>query len=240
MITSLYQSQGLRSDQEDRLLSLPDLGLYLVADGLGGHDRGAEAAQAAVDAVVQAAMAIRPSTPKTMAAVFVAAHSAVSALDRCWVTGTEHKLTCGCRFPATTLSVLCFDEEQAVIGHIGDTRIWCVTNGKAKQLTTDHHQFGGILAKVVGSTECAPDVFTIPAFPGDTFILVSDGVHLDGQQISGILATGPLETSAQRLVTAGEEEYAKHWEAKAKSQGFFWQGVRTDNASCLVVQVPVC
>lgn len=224
-----HQSQGLRDEQEDRVLSLPASGLAAVADGLGGHEDGAQAAQAAVDTIANGSGV--PPSLEVIGHLFSSAHRAVAALGpRCYATNEvgQHKMSCGCRrLPATTLSVLWLDGDKALIGHVGDTRIWRVrrvTNGKAEMLTTDHGGPWGLTRIVGGRSEDAPDLLETDARSGDVFVLVSDGVHLTGDRIAEVLAGGPFEQAAERLVEAGQVEYAK-------------RSPRTDNATAIVIRV---
>ena len=220
-----HQEQGLRDEQEDRVLWLPEAGLFCVLDGLGGHEDGARAAQTAAD-VLRAGAGVTPGLD-ALRALFAAAHEQVAALAPCPVSSPgSHRLSCGCsRLPGTTLTALWLDGERAYVGHIGDTRLWRVrrvTNGTAEQLTKDHH-YGPFLDKSLGGrTEDPPDLFEIDVRAGDTYVLLSDGVNLLGQEIAEILAHEPIETAAQRLVIAGMEHYPR----KEK-----------DNASALVVRV---
>lgn len=223
--TCAFQHIGLRDEQEDRYLVRADIGLVAVLDGLGGHEDGAQAAQAAVDVLVKAT---GPASSHEMRTLFHEAHDAVVAIGpRCEATGErgQHKMSCGCRkLPGTTLTALWIDGPRAVIGHIGGTRIWRVRGGEAVQLTTDHSQWNMLLRSLGGRGEDPPDVMETDVQPGDVFVLVSDGVHLTGEQIAEVLACGPFEQAAERLVEAGQAEYAK-------------RSPRCDNASAVCVRV---
>lgn len=222
LLAFTHQDQGLRDEQEDRVLWLPGARLAAVMDGLGGHADGAQAAQTAAN-VLQAGAAVAPSLD-ALRALFAAAHEQVVALAPCPVSQPgSHCMSCGCsRLPGTTLTALWLDGERAYVGHIGDTRLWRVRAGAAEQLTQDHH-YGPFLAKSIGGkTEDAPDLFEIDVRPGDAFVLCSDGVALDGADIADILGRDPLGMAAERLVMRGMECYPR----KEK-----------DNASALVVRV---
>lgn len=225
LLVCAHQAIGRRDEQEDRYLLLPERGLFAVADGMGGHDGGAEAAQAAVDAL--AAAAVGASSPEVMAAAFERASEAVAAVGgRCPATGKvgQHKMSCGChRLPGTTLTALWLDGPRAVIGHIGDTRCWRVRGGKAEQVTKDHSMGHVLLRALGGRTKDEPDVFEVEARPGDIFVLVSDGVLLDGGEIAEV-ADGPFEEAAERLVAAGAARYEE-------------RTPRTDNGTAVCVRV---
>jgi serine/threonine protein phosphatase PrpC len=224
---STAQAIGAREEQEDRFLSLPDRNLYATADGIGGHSDGAEAAQAAVDALAAATRC--PPSLEALSAAFDRAHEAVVMVGpACYVTRKvgEHKMSCGCRkLPGSTLSALWIDGERAMIGHIGDTRIWRVREGKAEQLTEDHNIHGRILLRSLGGkSKDTPDLLDTDAKPGDVFILCSDGVLLDGEQIAAVLESGSFDSAALRLVEAGAAEYEK-------------RSPNVDNATCLAIRI---
>lgn len=220
-----HQTIGGREEQEDRVLAMPEIGLYAVADGLGGHERGAEAAQTAMDAIRSHATALLSAD--RVRSLFSTAHRDVARMVRCPVTGErgKHKTSCCRRLPATTLSLLWMDDAgYGLIGHVGDTRIWRIARGAAQLLTTDHTSFGGLDRCVGGQFEDEPDVTEIDVSAGDVFILCSDGVRLTGPQIVSVLEAGASETASLQIVDEGVRQYAL---------------VRPvpDNASALVVRV---
>jgi len=168
--------------------------LYLVADGLGGHDAGkvasALAVEAAGDFVVARADALGKSPNElqaTMKAAVEAANQAVFAYR------TQHKLEMG-----TTLSAaLLVDGKHLAVGHAGDTRVYRLTGGALTALTRDqtiaqdlvddgvlaaedapNHRGANILTSTVGG-EDEIDVQTgyTAVASGDRVLLCTDGLY---------------------------------------------------------------
>ncbi len=145
---------GLRREaNEDAHTARPDLGLFLVADGMGGHAAGEVASRAAADTIESFAHDTRardlnrtwpfPFEPalsidaNRLKAAFRLANRHVA--DR--VAG-EQEL----RGMATTVSAVLLHETggaiQAAIGHVGDSRVYLYRGGELRQLTDDHSWVG--------------------------------------------------------------------------------------------------
>lgn len=198
---------GKRTTQEDSFLAVPSQGLAAVFDGLGGHPHGEDASKAAAQALGN--LKGEPSVLAMEAGIWLA-HQAVVELDKgCPCGGPPHKFSCGRLPPATTLSALWIgQEDQAVIGHIGDTRIWHV-RGKSIILRTTDHGRGSWLSKALGLGQGEPDIFTIDVQAGDIFCLLSDGVALEGEDLLAAIEGGPWEEVAERVVSVGMHRYAE-------------------------------
>ncbi len=171
-----------------------DTALYAVADGMGGHDRGELASQIAVetlfeatrDALVKLDDRETLTLRKMMRASFQAANRAVVA------TGAEHDSNMG----TTLCAALVHQETHAIIGNVGDSRVYLVREGELIQLSQDHslvaylvelgelsaeearnHPSGNILVRSIGSVdEVEIDLFHLKTEPGDRIMLCSDGL----------------------------------------------------------------
>lgn len=147
----------------------------VVCDGLGGHVGGAEAAEAAVDAVRQATLGWTGRAPNAgeVARYLVAvAETAVRALHK--DPRLDEAMT------TIVLWVLAFDDPGAcAIAHVGDSRAYLYRSGGLRPLTTDHALGRHTLAACLGSHggPDSPDVKSLACGPGDTFLLCSDGLH---------------------------------------------------------------
>ncbi len=146
---------GLRRDSnEDAHAARPDLGLFIVADGMGGHAAGEVASQAAVDTIQTFAHDTRsrdlsstwpfPFDPSLsidanrLKAAFRLANRNIA--DR---VAAEQEL----RGMATTVSAALLHETesggiQAAIGHVGDSRVYLYRGGTLRQVTDDHSWVG--------------------------------------------------------------------------------------------------
>jgi protein phosphatase len=146
---------GLRRDSnEDAYAARPDLGLFLVADGMGGHAAGEVASKAAADAIESFATdtrardlnrtwpfgfepALSIDANRLKAAIRLANHTVADRM------ASEQEL----RGMATTVSAVLVDEARpagavASIGHVGDSRVYLYRGGALRQLTDDHSWVG--------------------------------------------------------------------------------------------------
>jgi PPM family protein phosphatase len=197
----MITDKGLqRAHNEDYAICRPDIGLYIVADGMGGHSRGEVASSLAAITVEGALQEVEIRTEQAMASAVEAANKAVhEAGDNM----------------GTTLEVLWLAGDQAIIGHVGDSRIYRVRAGSIEQLTRDHtcvaellesgvlspeeavyYPYQHMITRAVG-IECAviPDVLTLDTVAGDIFILCTDGLTGDFSQ--SIIADGELTEAVE-------------------------------------------
>lgn len=174
---------GKRAEQQDCVLTLPDLRLFAVADGMGGHLRGADASHTAIRALRGsiAQHAGRPSIAG-MRDAFMEANDAVAQMEmgRCPRTSYgDHKMSCGCMPPGTTLTALWFTAHSVIIGHVGDCRAYRYTGADAEPtvLTREHRRWGGLSSYVgIRHTIIDPEIIEKEIAPGHVFLLASDGL----------------------------------------------------------------
>lgn len=198
-----------RPDNEDSLGTLAfdaicagvrtHVGVYVLADGAGGHAAGELASRAAVEAVMRhLAHAVgRPhaSIGTEVRAAFAEAGAAVRRLR----AGRSEKL-------ATTLTMLLVAGQHATVAHAGDTRLYRWDGRALEQVTRDHTLGRHQLERSLGGTEVVePDVHELDLAPDDVLLLCSDGLHgeVADAQIAEILAHGAgLDAAAQALLDA--------------------------------------
>ncbi len=108
-----------------------------------------------------------------------------------------------------TLSVLVLKSATAHLFHVGDARICRLQDNSLEQLTTDHRvwlsQDDSCLNRAMGlSQQVDIDYLTVPVWPGDVFVLATDGLyeHLPQREIARAIreAGDDLDTAAQQLV----------------------------------------
>lgn len=122
-----------RTNNEDCAVADAELGLFLVADGMGGHAAGEVASRVAVDATL-AAMRARPRATRSREEaehLLQALHDANAAVVR----EAEERGTHGM---GTTLSAVMIRKRAAVIANVGDSRVYLISRKGITQLTTDH------------------------------------------------------------------------------------------------------
>lgn len=206
----------MRSSNEDSLFADAnrDRGLFIVADGMGGHAAGEVASAMAVEIITHDISLADPveggNARETMGR---ALRHANSAIYRRTVEEVEKQGM------GTTASVLFLADDRFVIGHIGDSRIYRLRGEEFTQLTKDHsyvqeqvdaglltpeqarvHPYSNVITRCVGATaDVEPEVSDGEFKEGDLFLLASDGLTamLDDRRIEQILRT-PLSPS--RLV----------------------------------------
>lgn len=185
---------------EDAYWADDELGLWMVADGIGGHLAGEVASSTTVEVVagqVRDALARQPSghgLSKERACRVI--ESAVQAAT--YMVFGMAEMDANADGMGTTLSVLFYvGEGCAVVGQVGDSRVYRVRDGVTEQLTEDHtlarwqlsqgligeaeakrSKAKNVIMRAVGShdyVDVDTHVFDVQA--GDRFLLCSDGLH---------------------------------------------------------------
>ncbi|MGB0680628.1 MAG: PP2C family protein-serine/threonine phosphatase [Polyangiales bacterium] len=210
-LTSVYESAGLtdvgrrRLLNEDAFLVDDHTGVYVVADGMGGHAAGEVASREAVE-VVQNMVVRQQQTLQELrrapAADGELARRALRLMESAVQAATYLVFAMGEHDPAqsgmgTTLSALAIAGHFAITGQVGDSRIYLIRDGIAQQLTEDHTlvawqvQNGiltaeeaassphkNVITRAVGSHDYVEvDTRLVAIEPGDAFLLCSDGLH---------------------------------------------------------------
>ncbi len=217
-----------RAHNEDTMLVVPELGLYIVCDGMGGHAAG------------EVASALAASTVRDVVADHIADIRAAAAGDRDerrtvldllsravqqanTTLQAQAESNPAQRGMGTTLSLLLLVGERAFIAHVGDSRVYLYRNEQVHQVTDDHTilnemvRAGRIsledgrkikamnaLTRAVGvypSVEA--DTLEFDLLPGDIFLLCSDGLHnyFDDFDLRTFLAHSDTDTVADDLVS---------------------------------------
>jgi protein phosphatase len=177
----------IRKNNEDYIYANSEMRLFVVADGMGGHNAGEVASKETVESFVERFMALDERLEQRMIEALIHANAHVYELAK----SNEAYEGMG-----TTFSALCFDKTHAVIVHVGDSRIYRISDKKIMQVTTDHTlpyellQMGRIteeeyhnhpdthkISKAVGTQRAlAPEHMSIEISLGDVFVLASDGL----------------------------------------------------------------
>ena len=221
-----------RQNNEDVWIAEPDIGLFALADGMGGHKAGEVAAKEAVDELCNYLKQQKERSEAHIRAAIEHANNQVYQKG----CGTEAFKGMG-----TTLCLLQCTADEIIYAHVGDSRIYRFREQKLEQLTNDHSllaqwlaqgnrpgnsdkppPYKNIITRSVGTARKAnPEITTIPHSPGDLFILCSDG-------LSDVLSITDLEM----IITRSEslELMASRLIEKAKIKG------SSDNITVLIVQ----
>jgi serine/threonine protein phosphatase PrpC len=204
--TATVTDRGLnerRPLNEDSFLAAPDQRIYAVADGVGGAEAGEVASRTAIEVLEEA---FRHQTngadiEDLMELAIQRANASIHQMAR------EHaKLT----NMATTIVALHLDGNVATIGHVGDSRLYCLTpDCRILRETEDHsiveeevragrmtpeqaanHPSKNVISRALGAEETVEvDLKTIEADPGTVFLLCSDGItrHIPDHELRQVL-----------------------------------------------------
>jgi protein phosphatase len=220
-----------RRTNEDSLAVLPQFGLFLVADGMGGAAAGEVASRMAVDAVRAVFQDPEltwpyglPHPPPTMGLPRLKA-AVEYANARVHAASVADEAHAGM---GTTLAALLVLGDRVALAHVGDSRVYGLRGRRFERLTADHTvvaallQAGAItredaetsevrhvLARSIGTDATVDvDVRLVAVHPGDTFLLASDGLHgvVNDETIAAILLRErDLTIAVARLIERANE-----------------------------------
>lgn len=183
----------VRAGNEDAFLIDARRGVFLVADGMGGHAAGEVASALATTAVGEAlrtgvdAGLRADALTAAMAASFHRANRAIQDFS------AAHAETKGM---GTTMTALALGDDGSFrAAHIGDSRMYVLRDGELQQVTRDHtwvqqqveagrltavgarrHHLGNVLTRALGANHDHPDLYAGTLLPGDLVLLATDGL----------------------------------------------------------------
>jgi protein phosphatase len=222
---------GLREHNEDHVLLRPELGLFLLGDGAGGHNAGNVASALATTTVANvfettaASLAERPDLDDfglwTMARRLAAAIQRANAEVIECAKKMEKYQGMGTTIVALALSA---DGDMAHVAHVGDSRCYRVRSGLLEGLTVDHSLLVDVIethpdvddqllsrmprhvvTRALGMEDSVRvSVRTVRVLPGDLYLLCTDGLSdtLDEQRIEEILTERRTPEDHVRELTA--------------------------------------
>jgi PPM family protein phosphatase len=201
---------GQREQNEDSFGIETDLGLFVVADGMGGYSGGEVASRLAVQTIDDCFFENRDATP-TRDLMDIAFREANEEVRCARVDDLEDM--------GSTLSALAITAREAVIGHVGDSRVYLLRRGELRRITHDHtvienltavgitgacihNAFSHMITRAIGvSAEPDADVIRLEVQPSDRFLLCTDGLTdvVDDETIAKLLGAGPPRSASARL-----------------------------------------
>ena len=206
-----------RTSNEDSYATRPDLGLFIVADGMGGHVAGEVASRVAVESIsafIEETASADPNRTwpfpfdpemsfeaNRLKAAFRLANGRIAT-----AIADSQDL----RGMATTASGLLVRQSHSCVAHIGDSRVYVLQGGTLRQITNDHswveeqvragvlspdaarqHPWRNVVTRALaGGEDPEVDVTEVTPAAGDRYLLCSDGLFsvVSDAQIAEILA----------------------------------------------------
>ncbi len=179
-----------RSQNEDAYGIFPDLSLYIIADGLGGHAAGEVASKMAVDIIISEIASASHATADMQSIIEWAIQAANSGI--LLKAEKDYKL----QGMGTTVVVVAIRRDKAIVAHVGDSRAYLIRDNIITQITRDHtvveeyvriglltnkdalyHPSRHMLARAVGTEGVAvADIESVSLQTGDTLLLCTDGL----------------------------------------------------------------
>ena len=226
-----------RKHNEDSYLANPRLGLFIIADGMGGHNAGEVASQMAVDI-------FSAEVHKHEKLLESYKHGPTGGLKRQILDMMEEAVNTACtnifqtaereqarKGMGTTLSALLLAGQSGFIAHAGDSRVYLIRDGKTHHLTEDHtlvqeqikrgllsqeeavnFPYRNVVTRGVGLLSRIPvDTMHFEVVAGDRFLLCSDGLYdyFSDEEMAAMFEQPNLESLIRRLVELANERGGK-------------------------------
>jgi len=211
-----------RRNNEDAFAVAREHGLFLVADGMGGHTAGQVASETAAREVLAAILesaANGTSPSERLRAAVTASNDAIFQMAK-----RKPELS----GMGTTLVTLLSVGDRAALAHVGDSRAYLVRRGRIRQLTDDHslvgelqrrgeltadaaqrHPHRHVLTRALGVRRgVEPDLAELSLAPGDVFVLCTDGLttHVKDEEIAErVESENDEQIAAKALVDLANE-----------------------------------
>lgn len=233
LVSSLTNVGMVRNNNEDSCLIFPpwngkaikkQLCAFAIADGMGGESSGELASQLAVTGVKN--WLIKYNSDEIQISDVEEMYNTVNS--EIWDYAQKHSETQGM---GTTLTFLLIKNDKAIVGHIGDSRLYRLRDNNLEQITSDHslvaeqvkkglltpeqarvHPTRHILSRVMGARQfIKPDVFFIDVKVNDEFVMFSDGIYgmIEPADLNKIICENEVNSLPQKLIEAANKAGGK-------------------------------
>jgi PPM family protein phosphatase len=217
-----------RDHNEDAFLVDEELGLYLVADGMGGHAGGGTASRIAVQTIRARLQVAREADPDLFTRPGELEESPLREILREAVESACQSIYQAAQSdPAlagmgTTVTAAVLAGSNTYIAHVGDSRCYLARKGHIYQVSEDHSlvneqlkagaitpeearnsRFKNIITRSVGfEADVTVDMMGLEIEPGDRIVVCCDGLSnlVDDEEILEIITEAPLEAAPERLI----------------------------------------
>lgn len=198
----------VRKHNEDDMLNKPELGLWAVADGMGGHQAGDVASQMVINALEQISQpsSLDQYVDNVEDLLITANHNLIAIAKK-----SQHKTMIG----STVVGMIAY-QTFCTFFWVGDSRLYRMRNGALRQLSTDHsqvesyiqrgvisreqatnHPSSNVITKAIGADKCLFVDFDIQEMQkADRYMLCSDGLtkHLQDLEFEEMLSQRDTDT----------------------------------------------
>jgi protein phosphatase len=219
----------IREHNEDTIGTDADIGLVVLADGMGGYKAGEVASGIAVrtvmslvkEAVEREDLSL-PDTATGMSRPGILLRDAINRANK--IIYQTARTQANCEGMGTTVVAGLFFDDKLTVAHVGDSRLYCLRGGEFRQVTQDHSLLQELVARGFYTPEEAHraaaknyvtralgveptvdvDVTEVPVSKDDLYLLCSDGLSdmVEDEDIHLTISTfgGNLEMLAKQLV----------------------------------------
>ncbi len=207
----------VRKINEDAFLELPTLGIWVVADGMGGHEAGDVASQLVIDSIQQSVEKV-PANQINCQLLIQALTEGNNKLQQLSKTEFSGKIA------GSTVVVLWIQGDTYHYLWVGDSRGYLLRNNQLHQITKDHsqvndmvdqgllkaedaesHPLSNVITRAVGvDTQLEVDIKSAELITGDVFLLCSDGLNkeVSDSEIETTLQSGNIIDAGMALMHA--------------------------------------
>ncbi len=225
----------VRSNNEDNFYADPNLGLFIVCDGMGGHSAGEVASKTACEVITREIAGSGKIREKFLASGKSADVKVVAKMVEAAIhTACKEVYKKASRNPelagmgTTCTVVLVAGHNKGILGHVGDSRLYVVRQNMVHQLSDDHtyvnelvkrgalsreqarnHPQGNVLSRALGVQPTVPvDTMIFDIDPGDTYLMCSDGLYnyyADPTEITKVIGDADIEGGLNQLIDRAME-----------------------------------
>lgn len=165
-----FSEKGPRNGNDDYIAYDAEKQIFVICDGMGGHEHGDVASKTVADTIV------RIWRPDVMAVC----NETALALDSC----SKHM---GVKEMGTTMALAAVADNQLILAHCGDSRIYHIRDNKIIYQSVDHVALTDIGNPIItrafftNSSRFMPDIHTSNIRAGDKIFMCTDGVYGNGK-----------------------------------------------------------
>lgn len=223
-VGSLTDIGKVREINQDSYAVNEGQGLFIVADGMGGHAAGEKASQTAVQIITERLDGAMGGS--TNGQLLDALQTAIQDANREIINASMEDSSM--RGMGTTATVLVTKGNQLYVGHVGDSRAYLIRNRRIDQITEDHsivaqlvraraitpqeaarHPYRNVITRCLGmQVEVEADTQQRELKPGDRLLICSDGLSglvSDDEMLQMVLSSDDPQKTCQDLVNLALE-----------------------------------